>query len=187
MKSPFYFIVKPLKGKRYDNTRTIGDIELVVSTSEEDHKFANRYAEVVELPIGYNGGVAISDTLLVHHNVFKFYNDMKGNQRSGRSFFKDDLFFVDNEQFFLYKHNDKWIAHDRYCFVKPIPTIESYIYKPFAEEPLMGKIKYVNEYLKSKGVKSGDTVTFLPDTEYEFNIDGEKLYRMYDHHISMVI
>jgi hypothetical protein len=51
----------------------------------------------------------------------------------------------------------------------------------------MGKIKYVNEYLKSKGVKSGDTVTFLPDTEYEFNIDGEKLYRMYDHHISMVI
>jgi hypothetical protein len=103
MKSPFYFIVKPLKGKRYDNTREVGDYELVVSTSEEDHKFSNRYAEVVELPIGYSGGVSIGDLLLVHHNVFKYYNDMKGRQRSGRSFFKDDLFFVDNEQFFLYK------------------------------------------------------------------------------------
>ena len=52
MKSPFYFIVKPLKGRRYDNTREIGGIEFVVSTSEEDHMFSNRYAEVIELPIG---------------------------------------------------------------------------------------------------------------------------------------
>ena len=65
--------------------------------------------------------------------------------------------------------------------------MESYIYKPFSEEPLIGEMKYPNEYLKSKGVKEGDLVTFLPETEYEFNIDGEKLYRMYDHHISMVL
>ena len=106
MKSPFYFIVKPLKGRRYDNTREIGGIEFVVSTSEEDHKFSNRYAEVIELPIGYTGGVKVGDTLLVHHNVFKFYNDMKGRQRSGRSFFKDDLFFIDSEQFFMYKNEN---------------------------------------------------------------------------------
>jgi hypothetical protein len=34
------------------------------------------------------------DTLLVHHNVFKFYNDIKGVERSGRSYFMDDLFFI---------------------------------------------------------------------------------------------
>jgi hypothetical protein len=187
MKSPFNFIVRPLDGKRYNNIKKIGDVDFIVSTSEEDYKSANRYGEVFETPIGYSGPIKIGDILLVHHNVFKFYNDMKGNQRSGRSFFKDDLFFVDSEQFFMFYNGEEWTAYDKYCFVKPIPTIESYIYKPFAEEPLMGKIKYVNEYLKSKGVKSGDTVTFLPDTEYEFNIDGEKLYRMYDHHISMVI
>jgi len=72
MKSPFYFIVKPLKGRRYDNTKKIAGLELVVSTSEEDHKFSNRYAEVVELPIGYTGEVKVGDTLLVHHNVLKF-------------------------------------------------------------------------------------------------------------------
>ena len=98
MKSPFYFIAKPVKGKRYDNTKEIGGLEIIVSTSEEDHQFSNRYAEVVETPLGYNGPIVPGDTLIVHHNVFKFYNDMKGNRRSGRSFFKDDIFLIDNEQ-----------------------------------------------------------------------------------------
>ena len=185
MKSPFYFIVKPKNGKRYDNTKNIAGIEFIVSTSEEDHKFSNRYAEVVELPLGYSGPIEIGDTLLVHHNAFKFYNDMKGRQRSGKSFFKNDLFFIETDQFFMYKKKDKWFSYDRYCFVKPIPVIDSYIKKPFSEEPLIGKMIYPNEYLLNKGVNSGDLVCFKPDSEYEFNVDGEKLYRMYDHQIAI--
>ena len=148
MKSPFYFITRPKDGKRYDNTKSIGGIDFITSTSEEDHKFSNRYAEVVESPIGYSGPIQPGDTLLVHHNVFKFYNDMRGRQQSGKSFFKDDLFFIDDEQFFMYKKD---------------------------------------EYLKSKGINSGDTVCFKPDSEYEFDVDGEKLYRMYDHQITIKI
>lgn len=185
MRSPFYFIVKPLNGKRYDNTRDMSGVEIVVSTSEEDHKFSNRQAEVLELPLGYNGPIERGDILLVHHNAFKFYNDMRGRQRSGRSFFRDDIFFIDSEQFFLYKKGSTWNAYDRYCFVKPIPAIESYIKKPFSQEPLMGIMKYPNEYLKSKGVKEGDGVCFTPDSEYEFEVDGEKLYRIYDHQITI--
>ena len=41
------------------------------------------------------------------------------------------------------------------------------------------------DYLKSKGVQDGDRVFFTPDSEYEFNVDGEKLYRMYDHQITI--
>jgi hypothetical protein len=98
MRSPFYFIAKPVNGKRYDNTKMFGSVELIVSTSEEDHKFSNRFAEVVELPLGYKGPIRIGYTLLVHHNVFKFYNDMKGRQKSGKSFFRDDLFFIESDQ-----------------------------------------------------------------------------------------
>jgi len=185
MRSPFYFIARPNNGKRYDNTKEIGGIELIVSTSEEDHKFSNRYAEVIEVPLGYEGPIAPGDTLLVHHNAFKFYNDMKGRQKSGKSFFKDDKFFIEPDQFFLYKKDNDWCTHDRYCFVKPIPATESYISKPFSEEPLMGVMKYPNEYLISKGVKAGDMVCFAPDSEYEFTVDGEKLYRMYEHQITI--
>jgi hypothetical protein len=44
---------------------------------------------------------------------------------------------------------------------------------------------YVNEYLKSKGLIKGDKVSFVPDSEYEFRIDNEKLYRMFDHQITI--
>ena len=185
MRSPFYFIAKPVNGKRYDNTKEIGGIDFIVSTSEEDHKFSNRFAEVVELPLQYKGPIEIGDTLLVHHNVFKFYNDMKGRQKSGKSFFKDDLFFIETEQFFMYKRDDKWYSYDRYCFVKPIAATESYIKKPFSEEPLMGIMKYPNSYLLEHGIKDGDLVCFSPDSEYEFTVDEEKLYRMFDHQITI--
>jgi hypothetical protein len=174
-----------VNGKRYDNTKEIGGIDFIVSTSEEDHKFSNRFAQVVELPLQYKGPIEIGDILLVHHNVFKFYNDMKGRQKSGKSFFKDDLFFIETEQFFMYKRDDKWYSYDRYCFVKPIAATESYIKKPFSEEPLMGIMKYPNEYLLTQGIKEGDLVCFSPDSEYEFTVDEEKLYRMYDHQITI--
>ena len=72
MKSPFSFIAKPVKGKRYNNTKNIGGIDFIISTSQEDHKFSNREAEVIECPINYDGPIKAGDTLLVHHNVFKY-------------------------------------------------------------------------------------------------------------------
>ena len=77
MKSPFFFIVEPLNGKRYNNTKEIGGVEFITSTSEEDHKFSNREAKVIETPIDYNGPIKKGDILLVHHNVFKFYNEIE--------------------------------------------------------------------------------------------------------------
>ena len=185
MQSPFSFIVRPVNGKRYDNERKIGDIDFVISVSKEDHKTSNRFAQVVSTPIGYKGEIKIGDILLVHHNVFKFYNDMYGRRKSGRSFFKDNLFFIEPDQFYMFHNGKKWHTHGRYCFTKPIPVEDSYIYKPFSEEPLMGEIKYSNDYLRSKNINEGDKVCFQPDSEYEFEIEGEKLYRMYDHQITI--
>lgn len=185
MKSPFYFIVKPKNNKRYNSTKKIGNIDVITSTSKEDHVASNRYGIVVETPINYTGPISIGDTLLVHHNVFKYYYDMKGIEKSGKSFFKDDLFFIDNDQFFLYNHNGVWNAHSKYCMVKPIKKKESYLKSHESEEPLIGLIKYPNKYLISKGVKKGDKISFKPDSEYEFNVDGEKLYRMFDHQITL--
>ena len=95
------------------------------------------------------------------------------------------MFFIEFDQFFLYKKNFKWFAHDRYCFVRPIPATKSFIMKPFKEEPLMGEMVYPNDYLISQGIQSGDLICFKPDSEYEFDVDGEKLYRMFDHQITI--
>ena len=93
MRSPFYFITKPLKGRRYDNIKKIGDIDFITSVSQEDHMATNRFAEVVSVPLGYKGKIKSGDILLVHHNVFRIYYDMKGREKSGRSFFKERFIF----------------------------------------------------------------------------------------------
>lgn len=185
MQSPFDFIAKPIEGKRYNNTKDIGGIEFIVNTSEEDHRFSNRQAEVIEVPHKYDGPIQKGDILLVHHNVFKFYNDIKGRRKSGRSFFKEDIFFIEPDQFFMYKRDGVWHTHGRHCFVKPIAAIDSYIKKPFTHEPLMGEMRFPNAYLISQGVNEGDKICFKPDSEYEFDVDGEKLYRIFDHQITM--
>lgn len=186
MRSPFQFIVRPRDAKRYDNTRKWGDVDFIVSVSQEDHKFSNRYAEVVSVPIHYNGPIKQGDTLIVHHNVFKFYYDMRGRQKSGRSYLHGDLFLLDEDQFFLYKSlDDVWRAHSKYCFIKPSPTKKGYLCVGYKEEPLYGEIKYINDELLSLGLKEGDEVIYEPESEYEFIVDGEKLYRMFTNNIAV--
>jgi hypothetical protein len=187
MQSPDRFIVRPIDGKRYNNTKDIGGVELITSTSEEDFRFSNREAEVISTPLNYKGDIIPGDILLVHHNVFKFYNDMKGRRQSGRSFFKDDLFFIEDEQFYMYKKNGKWKAHGRNCFIKP-STVKKYMLdKPGEYEPLMGRVKYINEELALLGVEVGDEVSFQPESEYEFRVDDEVLYRMFTNNITFIV
>jgi len=108
MKSPFGFIVTPVNDTRYDNVKKIGEVDFITSSSKEDHTVSNRFANVISTPINYDGDVKVGDILVVHHNVFKYYNDMKGREKSGRSFLKDNLFIVEPNQFFMYKQDGQW-------------------------------------------------------------------------------
>tara|TARA_R100001510_G_scaffold57790_1_gene67854 strand:- start:510 stop:1082 length:573 start_codon:yes stop_codon:yes gene_type:complete len=185
MRSPHYFIVTPINDRRYNNIKKIGGVDLITSTSEEDHKASNRFAKVIETPLGYKGQVEKGDIMVVHHNVFKFYNDMYGRRQSGKSYLQENLFLVDYDQFFLYKHKDKWIGHDKYCFVKPSKIKESFIKKSGSIEPLVGTIKYINKELINLGLKEGDEIVYQPNSEYEFVIDDEVLYRMFTDNITI--
>ena len=49
MKSIYGFLVKPV-GDRYNNTKKIGDKELVLNTEMYNHQYINREAEVVSIP-----------------------------------------------------------------------------------------------------------------------------------------
>tara|TARA_R100000655_G_scaffold108427_7_gene160346 strand:- start:969 stop:1532 length:564 start_codon:yes stop_codon:yes gene_type:complete len=178
MKSPFCFVVNPLNNKRYDNVKKIGDVDFIISSTKEDHTVSNRFAKVVSTPINYKGPIKKGDTLLVHHNVFKLYYDMKGREKSGRSFLKDNEFLVDESQFFAYKQKDKWFSHGEYCFIKPSLKEKSIIFSNDTYQPLTGEVCINNKILENLGVDQGDKVCFKPNSEYEFTIDEEKLYRV---------
>ena len=185
MKSLKEFIITPNNGKRFNNTKSVGGVEFITSTDEEDVKSTNREAIVAETPHGYKGAIEIGDIIIVHHNTFRHHYDMHGILVNSTNHFKDNLFSVLEEDFFLYKKpQGEWKANGRYCFVKPIKAKKTAIDKGSINEPLVGEMKYPNEYLISMGLKQGDTIVFTPDSEYEFNIDEEKLYRVYDHQIT---
>ena len=170
MKSPFYFLVEPKGERRYSNLSESG---LITSVSKEDFKASNRYAVVTAVPNNYTGPIRPGDELIVHHNVFKFYNDMKGRERSGWSFIKDNEFMLEPGQFYMYKRDSKWTCHSKWCFVKP------------TGDDLRGVIAHINDNLKSMGLSVGDEISFKPDSEYEFEVDGEKMYRIEDSRITI--
>ena len=47
MQSIHSFLVKPKGGRRYNNTKKIGDVDFILSISPEDHTVTNREAEVL--------------------------------------------------------------------------------------------------------------------------------------------
>ena len=63
-----------------------------------------------------------------------------------------------------------------YCFVKPIKNTS--MFQLGNEQQNFGVLKYSNAKLNSKGVNEGDLVVFTPNSEFEFIIEGEKLYCM---------
>lgn len=183
MKSPYCFIIKPVGLRRYDNIKKFGNTDFYISSSQEDHKTSNRQAEVVATPIYYDGPVKPGDIVIVHHNVFKFYYDMKGRQKSSWNFLMDDLFLAEPEQIYMYKRSGDWQAIDPFIFIKPIANEDKLISSTGAHEELWGEVVYKTDTIPN--VSAGDVVSFTPETEYEFRIDNQLLYRMYNKNICL--
>tara|TARA_B000000557_G_scaffold263629_1_gene266885 strand:+ start:12340 stop:12939 length:600 start_codon:yes stop_codon:yes gene_type:complete len=176
MKHTHCYIVEPING-RYTNKKKVSDKELILNTSIEDHKFVNRLGVIVETPIvntKYN--LQVNDIVIVHHNVFRRFYDIKGIEKNSKSFFEENKYFCYDDQIFLYKRKNKWYAPEGFCFVKPIHNDNSF--DNVKEKPLVGVLKHLGSDLKQLNLKNNDLIGFTPNSEYEFVIDNERLYRI---------
>ena len=176
MKAYKDFIVSPI-GERYNNSKKIGDKELVLNTEIYNHQFVNRNAIVIDTPLLFESPLKQGDEIIVHHNIFRRWNDVKGREKNSRSYWKDNKYIISKDQIFLYKRGD-WIAMPGFSFVKPLQAINSF--NTEEERPLIGIIKY------SDGTfQKNELVGFKPNSEYEFVIDGERLYRVLNNFITI--
>jgi len=170
MKSVYNFVVTP-KGDRYNNTKKVGDSELILNTEIFNHQYVNRQAVVVSTPIIGSTDIKPGDTVIVHHNVFRRWHNQYGEEKNSRSYFNEDTYFINHDQIFLYKRDKEWIAPKGYCFVKPLKAVDRFNIE--SEKPLQGIVKY-----SDGAVEVNDLVGFTPNSEYEFIVDGERLYRV---------
>ena len=177
MKSVYNFVVKP-KGERYNNTKKLDGGELILNTEIFNHQFVNREAEVISTPIIGDTDIEPGDTVIVHHNVFRRWHNVKGVEKNSRSYFNESTYFIGADQIFLYKRDSEWICPKGYCFVMPLKAVDQFNVE--SEKPLQGIVKY------SDGtVKVNDLVGFRPSSEYEFIVDGERLYRVKSNFITI--
>ena len=178
MKSVYNFVVTPI-GKRYNNTKEVEGGNLILNTEIYNHQFVNRIAKVISTPIIGDTDIKPDDEIIIHHNVFRRWNNQYGIEKNSRSYFNEDTYFITQDQIFLYKRNREWKVPKGFCFIKPLKEIDDPL-NVNIERPLIGIVKY------SDGtVKEGDLIGFRPKSEYEFVIDGERLYRVLSNFITI--
>jgi len=175
MKSLCDFIIKPL-GDRYENEIKIGDKALVLNTKIESFKSVNNLAVVVETPKAFKTSIQKGDIVLIHHNVFRVFYDMKGVKKNSRSYFKDDLYFCAVDQIYLYKNTEDWKSFGDRCFVMPLKNED--ILTNDKEQKLIGILKYGNNSLKALNINPGDVVGFTPNSEWDFIVDEQRVFCM---------
>ena len=176
MRSLYNYIIST--NSRYDNKVSVGNKELILNTeiTERDYLFVNRIGTVINAPINIKTPIEPGNEVIVHHNVFRRWYDVRGNERNSGNYIKEDTYTVSEQQIFAYKQNGKWHCPIQYCFVEPIDSEDEWSTE--SEQKLMGRLTYTNDYLSSLGLSCGDVVGFTPDSEYEFNIEDKKLYRI---------
>ena len=177
MNSVYNFVVTPA-GSRYNNTKKIGDKELIVNTEIFSHQHDSTEAIVKAIPTVGSTDIKVGDKVIVHHNVFRRWHNQHGVEKNSRSYFNEDTYIVGGDQIFLYKRGNVWKPQKGYCFVNPVKSTDKHSVDK--EKPLVGIVKY------SDGtVKQGELVGFRPSSEYEFIIDGQKLYRILSNFITI--
>jgi hypothetical protein len=180
MRGIYNFIIKP-KGNRYNNIKNIDDKELILNTEIFNHQYVNREAIILQTPIINKTQIKKGDSVIVHHNVFRRWHNVKGVEKNSRSWIKKNQYTVFQDQIFAYKRNKNWKSLEGYCFVKPIKSTDKFSVEK--ERPLIGIIKYTDNTIKD--IKQNDLVGFTPYSEYEFIINGERLYRVLTNSISI--
>ena len=175
MNSLGQFIIKPLKD-RYNNQVKVGDKNLITNTKVEDWRSVSKEAVVVSVPLAVKTDIKPGDKVVVHHNIFRRWYDVRGVEKNSSTFFKDNMYFASTSQIYMYQRNNKWYTNMEYCFVSPV--IETDVLKSQKEKELIGILKYGNKSLEALKINPGDLIGFKPNSEFEFVFDNKRLYCM---------
>jgi len=177
MQSIYNFIISPY-AKRTTSEKEINGVTLLLNTELQNHLYTSRHGVVKAVPKINDLGLQPGDEVIVHHNVFRRFRDVRGAEKNSRSYYEEDKYFVYPDQIYAFKRNGEWKPVKGFIFVKPM--LDERMFSEHNELPLIGKVKYAYE-----GFENGELIGFTPGTEYEFNIEGEKVYRVPQNRITI--
>lgn len=178
MKSIHDYLVTP-KGSRYNN---ISESGLILNTEQQNHKYVNREAVVLSTPaLPDMTGIEVGDTILLHHNIFRRFKDVRGVDKNSRAYFSEDKYFCPADQIYMVDKGNGWEALPGFTFVQPI--VETNVFSGNKEKPLWGIVSHADK--NEPDVHTGDVVAFAPSSEFEFVVDNKKVYRILSYNITV--
>jgi hypothetical protein len=173
MRALYDFIIEPV-GERYNNKKNIEDNELILNTELHNHNYSNRVGKVIAVPSEIKTDIEVGDKVIVHHNVFRRFKDIRGVEKNSKSYYKDNIYFADDGQVYAYKRHNEWMCREGFNFVKPVK--ETKMFSTDFEKEGIGILYSKDPELKV--LSEGDLVGFKPGAEYEFVIDKDRVYRV---------
>jgi hypothetical protein len=171
MHSVFNYLVEP-KGSRSTGKKNIEGQELLLNTELQNHEYVNRIGTILSLPlVTVYKELKEGDDVIVHHNVFRRFRDVRGKEKDSKNYLSENVYLVQPDQVYAYKRNNEWKALEGFVFVMPIK--ETRMFSVNDERPLIGIVKYSNGEFEKEQL-----IGFRPNSEYEFIIEGQRLYRV---------
>jgi hypothetical protein len=168
MQSLHDFIIKPVGDNRYNNSKKIAGVDFVTNTRIEAFQNVNREAVVVALPKCVETNIQVGDKVIVHHNVFRRFYDIRGKEKDSKSYMFDGMYAVTQDQIYMKKTTDSWQTLRDYCFIKPIINKDSS--KIDKLKKCVGIIKYSNSSLEDLKMNVEDLIGFKANGEVEILI-----------------
>ena len=100
MKAYKDYVITPI-GSRYNNVKKINEKELILNTEIFNHQYVNKLAKVIATPLLFQSPINVGDEVMVHHNVFRRWHDIKGREKNSRSYWKENKYLITQDQIFF--------------------------------------------------------------------------------------
>lgn len=176
-----YIVRVANKYKKFADTKN-SDVKILKDTTIADTFDAIREGEIVALPMDCESQCSIGDLLLFHHNII--YEQIMLGKRVVSDYCVDEvngLYQVPIGLGYGYYSKGIFNALEGYVFVEPVPYPDSgSIINPNQPKEVkqVGVVRYGCKELEELGIVVGDTIIFSPYSEYPYQINRVKLYRM---------
>ena len=189
MKAIYDFFVR--LPKAFNDEVEVGDTTIYIDPKWNEFENRKMEAEIVAVPLKYDTGAEVGDTLYFHHHVL-----IAGNGTRQRV--QDDIYYVkynpDNSQStqaYAYKNKDgdvqllsEWIFLDPEDQPDEAVTesgIITELKKPDFNQ--FGYVIYDSPAVKELGLNAGDKVMIMKNADYRMKVDGKEVYRTHIDHI----
>jgi co-chaperonin GroES (HSP10) len=172
--------------KAFNDEVKLGSTTIHIDSKWDEFSNRKMEAEVYCTPLKYDTPVKVGDTIYFHHHVV-VSNEGKGQKIDDNLY---SVFYNPHNsratQVYAYKCKDTGEVHllSEWIFLKPAEQeleektdsgIILDIKKP--EYNQFGYVLYDSQAVRDLGLKKGDKVMIMKNSDYEMEIDGQKVYR----------